>query len=74
MKRIEFIAYDEKMALVPPPRYYIVHYHGVLAPAAKWRRNMRSASSDARLFTPIGGGSKTVPQELQLGTNHGANL
>jgi hypothetical protein len=27
-------------ALVPPPRYPLVRYHGVLAPASKWRRNI----------------------------------
>ena len=28
---------EKLAALVPPPRFHMVRYHGVLAPAAKWR-------------------------------------
>ena len=28
---------EKLAALVPPPRFHLVRYHGVLAPAAKWR-------------------------------------
>jgi len=38
MERIELI--EKLAALVPRPRYHIVHYYGVLAPAAKWRRDI----------------------------------
>jgi hypothetical protein len=38
MVRIELI--EKVAALVPRPRYHIVHYYGVLAPAAKWRRGI----------------------------------
>src|SRR5581483_180296 len=27
-------------ALIPPPRYPLVRYHGVLAPASKWRASI----------------------------------
>jgi hypothetical protein len=27
-------------ALVPPPRYPLVRYHGVLAPRSSWRRDV----------------------------------
>jgi hypothetical protein len=38
MERIELIG--KLAALVPRPRYHIVHYYGVFAPAAKWRRDI----------------------------------
>jgi hypothetical protein len=38
MERIELI--EKLAALVPRPRYHIVRYYGVLAPAAKWRRDI----------------------------------
>ncbi len=28
---------EKLAALVPPPRFHVVRYDGVLAPAAKWR-------------------------------------
>jgi hypothetical protein len=38
MERIELI--EKLAALVPRPRYHIVHHYGVFAPAAKWRRDI----------------------------------
>jgi len=38
MERIELI--QKLAALVPRPRYHVVHYYGVLAPASKWRRDI----------------------------------
>jgi hypothetical protein len=35
MDRIELL--EKLAALVPRPRYHVIHYYGVLAPAAKWR-------------------------------------
>jgi hypothetical protein len=32
-------------ALVPPPRFNLVRYHGILAPAARWRRDIVPKSS-----------------------------
>ena len=32
-------------ALVPPPRFNLVRYHGVLAPSARWRRRIVPAVS-----------------------------
>jgi len=35
-------------ALVPPPRFNLVRYHGILAPSARWRsRIVPAASADA---------------------------
>jgi Putative transposase len=31
---------EKLAALVPPPRFNLVRYHGVLAPRARWRRNV----------------------------------
>jgi len=36
MTPLEFMA--RLAAIVPPPRYPLVRYHGVLAPASRWRR------------------------------------
>lgn len=33
---------EKLAALVPPPRFHLVRYHGVLAPAAKWRSRIVS--------------------------------
>ena len=40
---------EKLAALVPPPRFHMVRYHGVLAPAAKWRSEIvpRMADADA---------------------------
>jgi hypothetical protein len=35
MERIQLL--EKLAALVPRPRYHVVHYYGVLAPSAKWR-------------------------------------
>ena len=32
--------------LVPPPRFHLVRYHGVLAPAAKWRSQIVPTAPD----------------------------
>jgi Putative transposase len=40
MTPLEFLAWLS--ALIPPPRYPLVRYHGVLAPASKWRRDVVS--------------------------------
>lgn len=31
---------EKLAALVPPPRFNLVRYHGILAPAARWRRDI----------------------------------
>src|SRR5688572_8586307 len=31
---------EKLVALVPPPRFNLVRYHGILAPAARWRREI----------------------------------
>jgi hypothetical protein len=38
MTPLEFLA--RLSALIPPPRYPLVRYHGVLAPASNWRRDV----------------------------------
>lgn len=38
MERIELL--EKLAALVPRPRYHVVHYYGILAPAVKWRRDI----------------------------------
>ena len=32
--------------MVPPPRFNLVRYHGVLAPGERWRRNVVPAEVD----------------------------
>ena len=49
MERIELI--EKLAALVPRPRYHIVHYYGVLAPAAKWRKDSSRSLSAGTMFT-----------------------
>jgi hypothetical protein len=41
---------EKLAALVPPPRFHLVRYHEILAPAAKWRSQIVPAApeSDAR--------------------------
>ena len=38
MARLELI--EKLAALVPRPRYHIIHFYGVFAPAAKWRSSI----------------------------------
>ncbi|MFI5298610.1 MAG: transposase [Polyangiales bacterium] len=44
MTPIEFLA--RLAALIPPPRYPLVRYHGVLAPHAKWRSEIVPRRAD----------------------------
>lgn len=37
---------EKLAALVPPPRFHLVRYHGVLAPAAKWRPQIVPVTPD----------------------------
>jgi hypothetical protein len=62
-------------ALIPPPRYPLVRYHGVLAPGSKWRRDVvpkprepnfacpRAAESPAKPAPPRS--AQSVPRERQ---------
>ena len=38
---------EKLAALVPAPRTHLVRYHGILAPAAKWRATIVPAASDS---------------------------
>jgi hypothetical protein len=38
MTPLEFLA--RLSAIIPPPRYPLLRYHGVLAPSSKWRRHV----------------------------------
>ena len=46
-ERLEFVA--KLAALVPPPRFNQVRYHGILAPAAGWRSSIVPLASTAAL-------------------------
>jgi hypothetical protein len=63
---------EKLAALVPPPRFHMVRYHGVLAPAAKWRSQIvpprptaASAQAPAVIFGTTaprsGPGPGTIP-------------
>ena len=47
MTPLEFLA--RVSALIPPPRYPLVRYHGVLAPASKWRRDVAPRPRDPKV-------------------------
>jgi hypothetical protein len=46
---------EKLAALVPPPRANLVRYHGVLAPAAKWREAVVPTDADRRATSAPGG-------------------
>ena len=47
--------------LVPPPRAQLVRYHGVFAPAARWRREVIPAPEPEQLPPPVDGTAQTIP-------------
>ena len=63
--------------LVPPPRFHLVRYHGVLAPAAKWRSEIvpapiEDATDMARAHEPGTGASSPTTATVNLvGAQHG---
>ena len=73
MTPLEFLA--RLSALIPPPRYPLVRYHGVLASGSKWRRDVapkprepnfacaRAAESPAKPAPPRA--ARSVPRERQ---------
>ena len=42
---------EKLAALVPPPRFHLVRYHGVLAPSAAWRDRVIPESGTAKAVT-----------------------
>ena len=43
---------EKLAALVPPPRFNLVRYHGVLAPAARWRKHVVPQGASDSLAHP----------------------
>jgi Putative transposase len=43
---------EKLAAVVPPPRFNIMRYHGVLVPAAKWRPPRRAIATTGGFLSP----------------------
>lgn len=50
-------------ALIPPPRYPLVRYHGVLAPRSPWRRQVIPRAPSGRTKQPKCTGAASKPTE-----------
>jgi len=50
MTPLEFLA--RLAAIVPPPRYPLLRYHGVLGPRSSWRRDVVPKPPEAKRFAP----------------------
>jgi hypothetical protein len=72
MTPLEFLA--RLAALVPPPRYPLVRYHGVLAPRSPWRSRVvpkpRAPDRCARLVTQTR--ASPDPEKLRSDSGHGS--
>jgi Putative transposase/Transposase zinc-binding domain len=65
MTSLEFLS--RLSALIPPPRYPLVRYHGVLAPGSKWRRDVvpKPRESTFACVRTAKGAVKDVPARVE---------
>ena len=67
---------EKLVALVPPPRFNLVRYHGILAPAARWRREIvpKGSVAEAGYCHPHSGSaarsSKKKPEKATVKRNN----